>query len=425
MGEAAVCPEDAHGGAHVDGTAEAGPRVVAIGPMLMGQDKWLGGTASPCGGYIYGVPGHAPRVLRITVATGKVDCIGPEFIGKFKWLRGVDVPPDVAGPAYPSGLCFCLPSNASSVLRIDPATQEVSTLGGDLPEMQGDWLWHGGNLGNDGFIYGVPCNAEHVLKINPRTSEVTLIGGPFKGRQKWYGGIKSASGAIYGIPHTARGVLKIVPETGECSIIGDELAEGGWKWHGGTSNRDGTVIYGFPNHADTVLKVDTTTDTVTTIGDPGDINAGRHRVPQDGKYKYLGGALARDDNLYCFPCDAERVLMINTHDDGVKTIGPEFLHDEIGLCVNKWQNGFRCRDGAVYAIPQRARGVLRVLPAADGSGNHEVTVLDCGAEFDTYSDGKDKFEGGVMGEDGCVYCIPLRAKRVLKLIPGPSVHLQK
>jgi hypothetical protein len=177
--------------------------------------------------------------------------------------------------------------------------------------------------------------------------------------------------------------------------------------------------------ADTVLKVDTTTDTVTTIGDPGDINAGRHRVPQDGKYKYLGGALARDDNLYCFPCDAERVLMINTHDDGVKTIGPEFLHDEIGLCVNKWQNGFRCRDGAVYAIPQRARGVLRVLPAADGSGNHEVTVLDCGAEFDTYSDGKDKFEGGVMGEDGCVYCIPLRAKRVLKLIPGPSVHLQK
>lgn len=40
MGEAAVCPEDAHGGAHVDGAAEAGPRVVAIGPMLMGQDKW-------------------------------------------------------------------------------------------------------------------------------------------------------------------------------------------------------------------------------------------------------------------------------------------------------------------------------------------------------------------------------------------------
>lgn len=58
--------------------------------------------------------------------------------------------------------------------------QAVTTIGGDLPEMQGDWLWHGGNLGDDGCIYGVPCNAERILKINPRTSEVSLIGGPFK-----------------------------------------------------------------------------------------------------------------------------------------------------------------------------------------------------------------------------------------------------
>jgi hypothetical protein len=96
---------------------------------------------------------------------------------------------------------FSLPAKSSCIPRMRPGSlgfsrhffspspfvfgrpiivQEVSTLGGDLPEMQGDWLWHGGNLGNDGFIYGVPCNAEHVLKINPRTSEVTLIGGPFK-----------------------------------------------------------------------------------------------------------------------------------------------------------------------------------------------------------------------------------------------------
>ena len=95
-----------------------------------------------------------------------------------------------------------------------------------------------------------------------------------------------------------------------------QLPEGGWKWHGGTANADGifdlglilavsheflgslhtphdcpsycppvlhgdwclhcnamlcpfcfllgTVIYGFPNHSDTVLKIDTTTDTVGT-----------------------------------------------------------------------------------------------------------------------------------------------------------------
>ena len=42
------------------------------GAKLMGQDKWLGGVGSPCGKYIYGVPGHAKDVLRIVVETGEV-----------------------------------------------------------------------------------------------------------------------------------------------------------------------------------------------------------------------------------------------------------------------------------------------------------------------------------------------------------------
>ena len=49
---------------------------------LMGQDKWLGGVASPCGKYIYGVPGHAKTVLRIVVASGEVVCL-PLYIHCF------------------------------------------------------------------------------------------------------------------------------------------------------------------------------------------------------------------------------------------------------------------------------------------------------------------------------------------------------
>eukprot|EP00729_Bicosta_minor_P016895 gene16895-30830_t len=235
------------------------------GAKLMGQDKWLGGVGSPCGKYIYGVPGHAKDVLRIVVETGEVDTIGGPFEGKFKWLRGVDVPPEFTGPEHPAGLVFALPSNADSVLP----TQEVSTLGAEMSELKGDWKWHGGNLGNDGMIYGIPCNANAVVKVNPRTSEVTTIGGPWPGqpaRQRWYGGIKAANGSIYGIPHTATGVLKITPETQQVEIIGLGLPEGGWKWHGGIANAEGTVIYGFPNHSDTVLRIDTVTDTVTFVG---------------------------------------------------------------------------------------------------------------------------------------------------------------
>ena len=111
------------------GSTRGGASVVTLGPLLMGQDKWLGGVSSPCGRFIYGVPGHAKTVLRVTVATGDVDTIGGPYEGKFKWLRGVEVPAAVCGAeAHPCGLVFALPSNANTVLRIDPATQVVSEL---------------------------------------------------------------------------------------------------------------------------------------------------------------------------------------------------------------------------------------------------------------------------------------------------------
>ena len=36
--------------------------------------------------------------------------------------------------------------------------------------------WHGGALGSNGAIYGIPSHGERVLKIQPETGEVTTIG---------------------------------------------------------------------------------------------------------------------------------------------------------------------------------------------------------------------------------------------------------
>lgn len=179
-----------------------------------------------------------------------------------------------------------------------------------------------------------------------------------------------------------------------------------------------TYVHTLQHTTDAVLKIDTATSTVTTIGAPFPPGStGRHRT--DGRYKYLGGALGRDSHIYLFPCDADKVLKVNTATDEVTTVGPDFLGE------NKWQNGFTCEDGAVYAIPQRASGALRILPPVEGddSGEEgEVSVLDCDAIMgrDGSSTG-DKFEGAVMGCDGSVYCIPLRAKRIVKINPARKV----
>jgi hypothetical protein len=158
--------------------------------IMEGTDKWLGGMASPCGRYVYGVPGHAPRVLRITTASGNMECIGPHYNGKFKWLRGVEIPPvpDHAS-IYPDGCCVALPCNHPSILKVNPATSEVYTFGESVLKDCGasSWLYHGGNLASNGFCYAIPANAEYVLKFHPFTDHAEFIGPRFPGRAKWYG----------------------------------------------------------------------------------------------------------------------------------------------------------------------------------------------------------------------------------------------
>ena len=129
--------------------------------------------------------------------------------------------------------------------------------------------------------------------------------------------------------------IKIVPETQEVSIVGEGLLpDGEWKWHGGLTTRDGRFIYGFANNANTILKLDTATDTISLIGGLDVLRSGRHRVPQDNKYKYLGGTIAPNGKIFLFPCDAEQVLMIDPETDEVSCVGPFLLEGE-----NKYQNG--------------------------------------------------------------------------------------
>lgn len=78
------------------------------------------------------------------------------------------------------------------------------------------------------------------------------------------------------------------------------------------------------------------TGLVYTVGDNSVLQPGRHRIPQDHRYKYLGGALTLDSSFaYLFPCDAERVLKIDCRTDELSLVGPLLLDGE-----NKFQNGF-------------------------------------------------------------------------------------
>ena len=137
-------------------TAYSQQLTLANNELLLGQDKYLGGVCSPDGSFVYGVPGHAKRVLRVNTQTNEMDLIGPVFPGEFKWLRGVDIPPEVMKgkeDEYPLGCCIALPSNQRSILKINCKTHEVTTFG---ETVESGWLYHGGNLTVDGYVYAIP-----------------------------------------------------------------------------------------------------------------------------------------------------------------------------------------------------------------------------------------------------------------------------
>lgn len=141
-----------------------------------------------------------------------------------------------------------------------------------------------------------------------------------------------------GIPHNANGVLKINPSTQEVSILAEGiLPDGQWKWHGGLASSDCTKIIGFPNNAgellglcvllrtfinskvrtssDSILVIDVKEQSVYLVGDKSILKSGTHRVPRDGRYKYLGGALTSDGRYaYLFPWCVNNASQCFTND---------------------------------------------------------------------------------------------------------------
>ena len=118
-------------------------------------------------------------------------------------------------------------------------------------------------------------------------------------------------------------------------MLAEGTLQGRWKWHGGLASRDGSKIIGFPNNADSILVIDVVHQQVRTVGDSSILRSGYHRVPQDGRYKYLGGSITSDGKFaYLFPCDAEFVLRFDMETDEMKLVGPPLTEGE-----NKFQNG--------------------------------------------------------------------------------------
>jgi len=302
-------------------------------------------------------------------------------------------------------------------------------------------LWHGAALNsNQTAIYCIPSNAHQVLKVDlnePRcaflaipaesntskpstraTKDVAVASAtPLSQTNKWYGGILGNDNCIYGVPYSASNVLRIDANTDEVTLLGD-YGLNKYNWHGGVKSYRNGCIYCFPAHHSEVLKIDTSQS--CGAGERLSLVPIR-RPPYDSdkvtRYKWLGGSVGADGNVYGMPSDASSILRIDTENDIATTFG--IVSGE----KNKWQGGVLSRDGIIYAIPSNAKQILCIDTAvpskeSDKSASGDEMKYSFVGNF---SPKKDKWQGGFLGLDGSIYCIPENANKVLKVIPQKEI----
>ena len=400
--------------------------------LMPGSHKHLGGAYDPTDGVIYGVPANSKAILCLKPVYGDgnkknvvvdyaMEAIPvPAWIAdtKMKWLRGI----------VTDGYLWAIPSWASAVLCVDidaywgrrPADGDIVKLLPLPAEHPKDmiWQWHGAGLNQEKTaIYCIPANAQQVLKVDIKTKQTSLISIDFDPAKypnfridlgnKWYGGILGDDNAVYGVCYRSCAVLRIDCKTDTAALVGPDYGLAGFNWHGGIKVNG--KIYAHPSHApDTVLVIDTAAGGTCT-----ELPIRRASYDKDDRknFKWLGGAVGADGNIYCPACDTSAVLKINTTTDECTTFG------FAGKAKNKWQGGVRGRDGCIYCIPASGNHVLRIATFEGIEGENPVQLL---GELPPH---KDKWQGGACGLDGSLYFIPENGYRVLKVTPPESSPL--
>jgi len=136
-----------------------------------------------------------------------------------------------------------------------------------------------------------------------------------------------------------------------------------------------------------------------------------HRASYDEdprkNYKWLGGSVGIDGNIYCPACDTSSVLKIDVTTDHCSTFG------YAGKLKNKWQGGVLSkRDGCIYCIPASGTQILRIPTHPDTlKSDSDKEVVQLLGDLPVH---KDKWQGGYEGIDGALYFIPENGYRVMK-----------
>jgi hypothetical protein len=192
-----------------------------------------------------------------------VQVLGNYPSGGYKWHGGLLAPQ--------TGVIYAFPAHSNEVLCVDTNLRDnsqdeslrVTTIpinrhANDTDSHSLQYKWLGGSYGADGCIYGMPSDATTILRIDPFKNEATTFGNVPVGQNKFQGGVlSSVDNCVYAVPADSDCVLRIDTDPNtplSIDFVGKDFQEIDDKWQGAFIGTDNN-IYAIPECINEVMVI--------------------------------------------------------------------------------------------------------------------------------------------------------------------------
>lgn len=352
-------------------------------------------------GYLYAIPAMANHVLKFHVQSQTFTFIGPDLSSTLlghgihfphSWICGILAPnngyiycPTAFQDNYPDNT----QSNTIQFLKISTLNDDDVTILhfplSVVPELggQGSFDWKSGVLAKDDHMYFMPSGARRILQLNPYTEKIKTVGGrdlegtPTEEQNNWYSGtVLGSDGYIYGIPHYADLIVKFCPSS--ISL----------------SSNDGCIAF-VERAKDSSLSLD-----------------------HDVRCFYCGNGVLVDGCIYALSSDGS-ILKIDLNENHYKWNGQIDTMFEAGDPIVG-------ADHCIYWPPAHGDASTQILkfdPTNPNfcSGNYGNNIIDGNIDCNIDSDKYISSLGGVLANDGVIYCPPFYCNHILTIDPFNTI----
>lgn len=287
--------------------------------------QYVGGQIS--NGNLYSIVNSSEKMLIYNILNNKMDFVGNFDKSDFKWTGGC---------IYDNDL-YAFSRTENSLLKYCPETNSSEKIPCDFKYEKEHH--YGGVCTNEGIIYQPPRNSDHILKWDIKNKTCKKIQINNGANARYCGSVIHPNGYAYFIPEKDFCVIKMDLKTEKTESVGMPIPCMAFN---PVVAPDGN-IYGFRAAGGGLVKIDTSTDTVSILhedciirayGTKNGINGKLYSLPgytgdvwefnpltgelkkyyslsEKEKVHYAGGAIAPNGDIYAIPVHADNILKIS------------------------------------------------------------------------------------------------------------------